>query len=245
MTAGATKSVAIVQSSYIPWKGYFDLIHSVDEFVLFDDRQFTRRDWRNRNRIKTSQGVRWLSIPVRVKGRYHQRIDEVEISDASWAERHWQTLVHAYGRAPQFDRYRNLLEDLYESSVTTTRLSDVNERFLRAICSALGIRTRLSWSTAYAAEGYKTDRILSLCLATQATTYVSGPTARAYLDEELLNAAGIEVRYMDYSGYPAYDQLYPPFDHAVSVLDLLVHTGLNAPRFMKSFRASLDSRDAA
>src|SRR6266576_2014989 len=91
---GSGKRVAIVQSSYIPWKGYFDLINLVDEFVLYDDRQFTKRDWRNRNRIKTPDGVQWLTIPVNVKGKYHQRIDETTISDPDWAERHWKTLVH-------------------------------------------------------------------------------------------------------------------------------------------------------
>jgi hypothetical protein len=238
------KSVAIAQSSYVPWKGYFDLINSVDEFILYDDRQFTRRDWRNRNRIKTQHGVRWLSIPVRVKGRYYQRIDDVEISDPRWADRHWQTLRHAYGRAPHFDRYRELLDDLY-SSCAEARLSEVNDKFLRAICRCLDVRTPFTPAKDYEAEGSKTDRILSLCVAAGATTYLSGPTARAYLDEQLLSRAGIEVRYMDYAGYPEYEQLHPPFEHAVSVLDLLVHTGPDAPKYMKSFRDSLDGRDAA
>ena len=99
------KTVAIVQSCYIPWKGYFDLINLVDEFILYDDRQYTRRDWRNRNRIKTPQGSQWLTIPVEVKGRYDQRIDETRISDPDWAEQHWKTLTHNYASAPHFDDY--------------------------------------------------------------------------------------------------------------------------------------------
>src|SRR5262245_18843047 len=92
----AHKSVAIVQSSYIPWKGYFDLIRAADEFILLDDVQFTKRDWRSRNRIKTKDGLHWLSIPVLTKGRYDQRISDTTIADASWSERHWHTIHNAY-----------------------------------------------------------------------------------------------------------------------------------------------------
>src|SRR5437660_3489515 len=107
------KSVAIVQSCYIPWKGYFDLLASVDEFILYDDRQFTRRDWRNRDRIKTPNGVLWLTIPVKVKGRYHQRIDETVVSNPRWALEHWKTITHAYAATPHFDAYRERFERAY------------------------------------------------------------------------------------------------------------------------------------
>ena len=139
-----SKSVAIVQSSYIPWKGYFDLIDSVDEFILYDDRQYTRRDWRNRNRIKTAQGTTWLSIPVKIDGLYHQRIDDTEVSDPAWPERHWKTIVHAYGRAPHFDTYEDSLRALYQQC-TDVLLSRINRRFLEQFCDLLGIRTRLVW----------------------------------------------------------------------------------------------------
>jgi hypothetical protein len=228
------KSVAVVQSNYIPWKGYFDLINSVDEFILYDDRQYTRRDWRNRNRIKTAQGVTWLSIPVKVKGKYTQRIDETEIADPTWAEHHWRTLAHAYAAAPQFHEYEEALEALYRDC-DEVLLSKINRRFLEAICGLLGIRTALSWSTDYSVTGAKTERIVQLCRATGATTYLSGPSARAYLDESLFDRAGIALEYMDYSGYSEYAQLYPPFEHTVSVLDVLVHTGPDASKYMKSF----------
>jgi hypothetical protein len=96
------KRVAIVQSSYIPWKGYFDLIRAVDEFVLYDDVQFTKRDWRSRNRIKSAHGLLWLSVPVSVKGRFKQRICDTEISERGWGEKHWRAIRHAYARAPNF-----------------------------------------------------------------------------------------------------------------------------------------------
>jgi hypothetical protein len=107
------RKAAIVQSSYIPWKGYFDLIRQVDEFILYDDVQYTRRDWRNRNLIKTPHGLSWLTIPVDVKGKYFQSIRETRIADPGWAERHWKTIVHNYSRAPHFDHHRQKLEELY------------------------------------------------------------------------------------------------------------------------------------
>ncbi len=234
MRASASKRVAIVQSSYIPWKGYFDLINSVDEFILYDDRQFTRRDWRSRNRIKTPQGVIWLSVPVRVKGKYTQRIDETEVADPNWAERHWRTLAHVYGSAPHFREYQALLEEAYRRS-TDLLLSAINRRLLETICGLLGVRTPMSQSSDYDVTGNKTERLVHLCQAARATTYLSGPTARTYLDESLFEEAGIGLEYADYSGYPEYEQLYPPFEHAVSAIDLIVHTGSEAPKYLKSF----------
>ena len=225
------KTVAIVQSCYIPWKGYFDLIASVDEFILYDDRQFTRRDWRNRNRIKTSQGTQWLTIPVETKGRYHQRIDETEIGDGRWAESHWKTILHNYAAAPHFSQYRDVIEDLYQTS-DERRLSLVNRRFLEGIMGLLGITTHLSWSTDYDVEGAKTDRLVALCLAAGASEYLSGPRARSYLDEAAFAQAGIRVSYFDYSTYPEYPQLYPPFEHAVTAFDLILNTGRDARRYM-------------
>jgi WbqC-like protein len=236
-----TRSVAIVQSCYIPWKGYFDLIASVDEFILYDDRQFTRRDWRNRNRIKTPQGTQWLTIPVETKGRYLQRIDETVIGDPAWAQQHWKTFVHNYAAAPYFSDYREELEALFEAA-SDKRLSVVNRAFLEAINRILGITASLSWSTDYEAEGTKTERLVSLCRAAGATAYVSGPRARSYLDESAFAEAGIELSYFDYSDYPEYDQLYPPFDHAVTILDLIFNTGPDAPRYMKVVGAAAGQR---
>jgi hypothetical protein len=226
------KTVAIVQSNYIPWKGYFDLIGASDEFILADDLQYTRRDWRNRNRIKQPQGAAWLTIPVNVKGRYLQRIDETTINDPSWAERHWQTIRMAYARAPRFDEVAPVLEGLYGDVADEPSLSAVNERFLRRLCPLLDVRTPITRSTDYEPEGARSERLLSLCLQAGATRYLSGPAARAYLDEDLFARHGIEVAWFDYAGYPEYEQLHPPFDHHVSVVDLLVHTGATAPEHL-------------
>jgi hypothetical protein len=226
--------VAIVQSNYIPWKGYFDLIASVDEFVLLDDVQYTRRNWRNRNRLKTAEGTRWLSIPVHSKGRYLQRIDETEVSDTNWAELHWRTLVRAYGTAAGFQEVRDQIELTYEACSYERLLSQINRRLIETVCGLLGVSTPLSWSREYCAAGTKTERLRDLCLSVGADEYLSGPSARGYLDERLLADAGISVVWMDYSNYPKYPQLQPPFEHHVSVLDLIFNAGTDASRYLKA-----------
>jgi WbqC-like protein family len=231
----AGKTIAIVQSCYIPWKGYFDLINGVDEFILYDDRQFTRRDWRNRNRIKTPNGVIWLTIPVQVKGRYHQRIDETVVSDPAWSQGHWKTLTQAYAPAPAFDTYGVRFKRVYEELEDEPRLSVINRRLIEEVCSVLGISTKLSWSTDYDVEGSRTERLVNLCRRTGATRYLSGPRARDYIDEQLFRQAGIKLSYADYEGYPPYPQLHPPFAHGVTILDLIFNTGPDARRYMKSF----------
>jgi hypothetical protein len=228
-----SKRIAIVQSSYIPWKGYFDLIASCDEFVLYDDAQYTKRDWRNRNRIKTPQGPLWLTIPVVVKGRFDQRVCDTVVSDSTWPEKHWRSIRAHYSRAPCFTEVAARLEELFLGS-SSDRLSDINRRFLVALCGMLGITTRLTWSMDYNLESGRTRKIAGICRQAGATEYISGPSARSYLDERQFADAGIAVTYADYSAYPEYTQLYPPFDHYVSVIDLLVHLGADAPQFMQS-----------
>jgi hypothetical protein len=228
----APKRVAIVQSSYIPWKGYFDLIRAVDEFILLDEVQFTKRDWRSRNQIKTKDGLLWLSIPVQTKGRYRQSIMETAISDRAWSHRHWQTIQSAYARTPYFERYAPFIASLYERPVSD-KLSEVNHSLITAMCTAFGITTRISWSSDYRPAEGRNQRLVDLCVKTGATEYLSGPSAREYLDEQAFAAAGVTVQFADYSGYPMYPQPYPPFEHAVSALDLLFCTGPDALEYMK------------
>lgn len=228
------KRLAAVQSSYIPWKGYFDLINAVDEFVLLDDVQYTRRDWRNRNRIKSKDGVIWLTIPVQSKGNYQAPIRAVTIGDPGWNVRHWKTVAASYGRARCFHQYADLFEDLYLGA-TDAHLSLVNHRFLQAIASLLGIGTKLSWSMDYRLPEGKSERLVALCHQVGATTYVSGPSAKAYLDVGLFARGGVEVRFFDYGGYPEYEQLFPPFDHHVSIVDLVLNVGRDAPRYLLTF----------
>jgi hypothetical protein len=229
-----TKKVAIVQSNYIPWKGYFDLINMVDEFILFDDMQYTRRDWRNRNKIKTVSGTQWLTIPVRVKGRYHQKICDTVTSVPNWAQKHWKTIQLNYSKASYFKEYHELFEELYLGH-NKTHLSAINYRFLVAICKVLDINTQISWSMDYEIAEGKTARLVSLAKQANATTYVSGPSASNYIAPELFAQEGIDLVYMSYTGYPEYQQLFPPFEHGVSVIDLIFNHGNHAKKYMLSF----------
>jgi hypothetical protein len=224
--------VAILQSNYIPWKGYFDLIGLSDDFVLLDDVQYTKNDWRNRNRIKTQQGPAWLTIPVKHAGRFGQRIDEVCIAGDQWRVTHWRSIVQSYASAPYFATYRDRLEHTYAQA--SESLTEVNRRFIDCLCELLGIRTRISSSADYPTAGSPTERLVEICRALGASTYLTGPAARNYLDETLFVEADISVEYMDYSGYAVYPQLYPPFEHKVSIIDLLLTVGAEAPTYLKS-----------
>ncbi len=229
------KKVAILQSNYIPWKGYFDMINMVDEFILFDDMQYTRRDWRNRNKIKTRNDVQWITIPVDVKGKYYQTIYETTVSDENWSGSHWKTIVHSYSKAKYFNEYKDLFEELYLGN-SEKYLSLINFRFLKAICQLLNINTKISWSMDYESTEGKTERLLHLCQQAKATEYLSGPAAKDYIEKKLFEEAGINLTFMEYSGYPAYSQLFPPFVHEVSVIDLIFNEGPDANRYLKSFK---------
>ncbi len=228
------KKIAILQSNYIPWKGYFDMMNMVDTFVIYDDMQYTRRDWRNRNLIKTPNGLKWLSIPVDVKGKFQQRIDETQVNDLNWNKSHWLTLKNVYAKAPHFKDYKTFFEELYLNT-TSTNLSEINYRFLTAINQLLGIKTELIQSTTLDTEGKKTDRLLNICEHLGANYYLSGPAAKDYLIEEKFEEKNIRVEWMNYSGYKEYPQLHPPFEHGVTILDLIFNTGPDAVQYMKSF----------
>lgn len=226
------KKIAILQSNYIPWKGYFDMIAAVDEFILYDDMQYTRRDWRNRNQIKTPQGVQWLTVPVQVKGKYHQTIREAEIEGSGWASAHWKSLVLNYHRAPHFDEIATWLEPLYLGN-TYTNLSKLNRIFLEHICAYLGIKTVISNSWDYTLGDGKTERLADLCMQAGGTEYISGPAAKDYIEESVFTDRGIKLSWFEYSGYPEYLQLWGKFTHRVSILDVLFSCGESAPRYMK------------
>lgn len=226
--------VAVLQSNYIPWKGYFDMIHDVDLFVFYDDVQYTPRDWRNRNKIKTANGAIWLSVPV---GDSRSRnVDAVQIPDAAWQNQHWQTLKQNYGKCAHFERYRPYFESVYLGQRWES-LSELNQSLIRHISSEfLGCSTRFARSSDYGSEGAKMDRLLDLVQRTGATYYLSGPAAKAYIDADRFAEAGIELAWKDYSGYPEYAQRFPPFEHGVSVLDLLFNVGPEAPDLIWGWR---------
>ena len=225
--------MAIVQSNYIPWRGYFDLIGLADEFILLDDVQYTQRDWRNRNRIKTSNGTTSLTVPVEVKGKHGQLINRTTASDPGWAGRRLASFQRSYRAAPCYDQYGRWLAELY-NSCTAQRISDIDEHFIRGICAALGLNIPITRASDYSVRGRKSERLLALCRQASADVYPSGPAARGYLDTDLFLRHGIQVRWMDYSGYRPYRQMYGEFVPDVTILDLILNEGPNAPSFLKS-----------
>jgi hypothetical protein len=227
------KRVVILQSNYIPWKGYFDLIASADECILFDDAQYTKGDWRNRNRIKTPSGIQWLTVPVLTKGSWPQKISDVLIAPGRWAHRHWNTLTSSYGRSQHFESVAGWLAPLYLER-SYSHLSTLNHTLLGTITEFLRIPTKLRPSSALTMIEGKTTRLVSLCRQVGATEYISGPGARTYLDEEEFRRAGIRVTWHEYRDYPEYSQPWGPFTHEVSILDLLFNCGHDAARYMRS-----------
>jgi hypothetical protein len=226
------KKIAILQSNYIPWKGYFDLIAAVDEFIIYDEMQYTRRDWRNRNQIKTPRGVQWLTVPVLVKGKYHQKIRDTEIDGRDWAASHWRSLSVNYRRAPFFADVAAWLEPIYLQE-TFSHLSALNRRLIEAVCTFLAIRTKIAYSSDYRLADGKTERLADLCLQARGVEYVSGPSARGYIEEQVFKDRGVKLTWFDYAGYPEYPQLWGEFAHGVTILDLLFNCGLQAPRYMR------------
>lgn len=228
------KKILITQSNYIPWKGYFDNINAVDEFVVYDDMQFTKRDWRNRNQIKTPQGLLWLTVPVEVKGKFFQKINETNVSDSKWGERHWKTILANYSKSPYFKEYKEVFEKIYRDE-TLTNVTSINISFIKAVNQILNISTEIIDSREFELVDGKTERLVDICKKRGADYYYTGPAAKAYMDEQVFFNEGIDIHYFDYANYPEYPQLFGDFSHYVSILDLIFNTGNNAKNFMKTF----------
>lgn len=226
--------VAVIQSNYIPWKGYFDIINDVDVFYFYDNVQYTKRDWRNRNKIKTNHGMKWLTIPV--GSATDQLIYEVVISDHAWALKHWKSIGQFYSRAPYFKRYQNFFEHVYLEKKWES-ISQLNQYLIKKIAvDFLKIKTEFRDLSGVSVPGRKLDRLLNIISMSGADEYVSGPMAKNYITEKCFVDLGVKLTYKDYSGYPEYPQYYPPFEPFVSIIDLLFHTGPDAPYYIWGWR---------
>lgn len=226
------KKIAILQSNYIPWKGYFDLIASVDEFIIYDEMQYTKNDWRNRNKIKTNKGAEWITIPVRIES-LSQSINQTQVFSSNWSTKHSKTIQANYAKAKYFNAHKDFVFELYNQASKTNYLSEINFIFIKNICEFLNIKTKISFSTDYNLIEGKTERLVDLCKQTQATHYISGSAAKNYLQESLFNLENIQVEWMDYSGYKEYNQLFPPFEHGITILDLIFNEGTDSRKFFK------------
>ncbi len=228
-------TVAIIQSSYVPWKGYFDIIADSDVFVFYDDAQYTARDWRNRNKLKGEQGTFWMTVPVDAPAR-DARVCDVALAGDHWASQHWKTIAHYYGKAPHFARYEAFLREAYLERRWTS-LSALNQHLITTIAREfLGLRTEFVDATTLDASGRQQARLLDMLGKLEATRYISGPAARAYIEPAGFEAAGVELLYKDYSGYPVYPQFHGAFEHGVSIIDLLMHVGDQAPAYIWGWR---------
>lgn len=222
--------VAVLQSNYIPWKGYFDLINDVDLFIFYDDVQYTKNDWRNRNKIKTPIGSQWLTIPVGTD--LNQLTCEVKLKNPVWHKKHWKTIQQYYSKSPFFYLYQDFFQKVYLDK-TWHYLSEINQYLIKSIAiDFLGITTEFKDSREYNVTGSNLDRLINLLQSTKADIYISGPSAKNYIDEKIFNQASIQLEYKDYSHYPEYPQRYPPFDHHVSIIDLLFNCGEQSSHYI-------------
>ncbi len=231
------RTIVVTQSNYLPWRGWFDMLRQADGLVLLDSVQFTRRDWRNRNRIKTANGPVWLTVPVEAKGRFEQAVDETRILSPGWAEEHLRSIALAYARAPHAAEVLPWLQQQLRAAAAEPLLTRVNEALIRALCERLGLALPIRRDSELVARATlpgldPSERLAVLAEAMGATRYISGPAAQAYLDPAPFARRGIEVAWMDYSGYPAYPQLWGEFAPAVSVIDLMLNMGAEAPRYL-------------
>lgn len=236
------KKVVVLQSNYLPWKGYFDLIMAADHFIFYDDVQFTKNDWRNRNQIKTKHGMKWLSIPCGTNLK--RLICEVNLTDSKWQQNHWSTLVKAYQDSKHFNEYKDFFEAFYLDH-TWTSLSELNQFLIKNISSKIlgNTKTKFDDSRNYSLQGQRQDRLLDLLKKVDATHYISGPSGKNYMDLADFSKLNIEVSWFNYNGYPEYEQLYGKFEHFVSIIDLIFNKGSEAKNYLlnRTYSENLNS----
>jgi len=220
-------TAVVLQPGYLPWLGFFDQLHRSDIFVYYDDVQYDKHGWRNRNRIKTQTGPLWLTVPVRHRGEGLPRIVDVEIdARIPWARKHVASIRQAYARAPFVARYLPALEEVLERK--WERLVDLDIACAALIAQWFGLRRRVERSSTLGIEGSRSERLVNICQYFGATTYLSGDAAKGYLDVELFTQHGIQVEWQRYV-HPAYPQLHGEFVPYLSALDLLLNCGDEAP----------------
>ena len=213
----------ILQPGYLPWLGFFDQMHWADVFVIYDDVQYTKRDWRSRNRIKTAHGVQWLSVPVLSKSRRYQRIDEARIvTERNWVHKHLESIQNAYNPAPYFHRFYDDFRDILTKN--HKYLLHLDMEFIEYVKDVLGIQARLVYSSSLKSSGSRTTRLIRICRELGADAYMTGDLAAQYLDTRSFEEQGISVYFHQYH-HPVYAQLHGAFVPHLSIIDLLFNCG--------------------
>lgn len=213
----------ILQPSYLPWLGYFDQLLRCDVFVVYDNVQFDKHGWRNRNRIKTAQGPQWLTVPVRTYKQDWPTNREIAIDNTQhWRKKHLASLRQNYAKAPFFADYIGLFDDLFAREWTT--LFDLNMASFRMLTEALGIVREICFASEMDVEGDPVDRLIAICRQVGANRFFEGAAGKNYIADERFLKAGVTIEYQDYQ-HPVYGQLHGAFVPFLSVVDLLFNCG--------------------
>ena len=225
------KKVAILQSNYLPWKGVFDMINQVDAFIFYEDTQYTKQDWRNRNRVKAPDELKWITVPVK-KMPLKTELFEIEIDNSNdWQQSHYDLIKQNYSKTPFFEKYYFLLEDIYLKN-KWDKLSELNIQTTKLIAKTLGIvNVEFINSVDLNITGIKDDKLIEICKKIGATNYLSGPAAKNYISENKFREANIGLEYIKYE-YPEYDQPHGEFNHYVTVLDVLFNCGKESGKYI-------------
>lgn len=226
--------LGMMQPTYLPWLGYFEMMDRSDVFVLLDDVQFSRRSWHQRNRVKGPNGPEWLSVPSLSIGHQYQRIDEIHIdSTQPWAAQHWKSIERWYGKAQYFGDYRAALFELYQRD--WKKLEDFTVTLMMAICDMLGIRTRLQRSAELGVASSGNQRLIDICHRLGGFRIYDTAGAAVFIDQQMMRAAGIEVVFQEYA-HPVYRQLHGEFVSHMGIIDLLLNEG---PRSLEIIRSGV------
>ena len=218
--------IIITQSNYIPWKGYFTTMKKATHIILYDDAQYTRRDWRNRNKIITQKGPTWLTIPIDVKGKFDQKVNEAKVKNNQWPIDHWNKIRENYKKAPCFKQYSKYFEDIYLKQLPKYEyLSDINRIMLKECINLLDIKIEVLDSRDFDIRGGKTGKLINICKDLEANEYFTGPAAKGYMEESLFDENNIKLTYYDLENFPEYKQMWKGFSHHVSILDMFFNLG--------------------
>jgi len=232
------KRITLLQSNFLPWRGYFDFMANSDEFIVYDSCQYTVNDWRNRNQIKTHDGVRWITVPVITKGRFGQRITDAQVVDHRWIRTHLSTLAASLGKAPQAGPALEMLGECYAAAANTQWLHDINVGFLEAIHASFGFNCRLSDDSQYGIDTLDeltpSAKVAELVQRAGGTRYLTGPRGLDYLEPDDFAARAIAIDVLDYSTLAPYPQLYGDFVDHLSVIDLLANVGTDSRSYLTS-----------
>lgn len=221
--------VVILQPGYLPWLGFFDLMFKADIFVIFDNVQYTIRDWRSRNRIKTPNGVFWLTVPVKARGARESLIKDIEVDNGQqWQQKHLKSLESFYKKAKFFADIYEIISDVYRKSYEF--LIDLDMDFTLKVYQYFSLNAKIVFSSEIPVAGNKDEKLLSICKYFNATHYLSGNAAKGYLRESIFIAEGINVEWHNYQ-HPYYSQLWlqeQGFISHLSIIDLLFNHGPDA-----------------